>query len=142
MPRTPPQCPMDSILRLLMGPWTTYIIWVLSDKGPQRFGRLRRSVPGISTRMLTERLRMLEGAGVIWREQAETIPPAVTYGLTPRGDDLRSVLDSLGEVADRWKAEGVFEGNGPDAVHNAQIRQASLVGKPRRVRGSQARDRS
>ena len=110
MPKTPPQCPMDSILRLLMGPWTTYIIWVLSDTGPQRFGGLRRSVPGISTRMLTERLRMLEGAGVIWREQAETIPPAVTYGLTQRGDDLRSVLDSLGEIADRWKAEGVFEG--------------------------------
>ena len=110
MPKVPPQCPMDSILRLLMGPWTTYIIWVQSDKGPQRFGALRRSVPGISTRMLTERLRMLEGAGVIWREQAETIPPAVTYGLTQRGDDLRSVLDSLGEIADRWKAEGVFEG--------------------------------
>ena len=44
------------------------------------------------------------------RDRAETIPPAVTYGLTQRGDDLRSVLDSLGEIADRWKAEGVFEG--------------------------------
>ncbi|HCE23460.1 MAG TPA: transcriptional regulator, partial [Hyphomonas sp.] len=44
---------MDAILRLLMGPWTTYIIWVLNDQGPQRFGVLKRSVPGISTRMLT-----------------------------------------------------------------------------------------
>jgi DNA-binding HxlR family transcriptional regulator len=59
--------------------------------------------------MLTERLRMLQGAGVIWREQAETIPPAVTYGLTPRGDDLRIVLNALGEIADRWKADGFFE---------------------------------
>lgn len=109
MVRTPPQCPMDSILRLLMGPWTTYIIWVLSDQGPQRFGALKRAVPGISTRMLTERLRMLQGAGVIWREQAETIPPAVTYGLTPRGDDLRNVLDALGDIAERWKADGVFD---------------------------------
>ncbi|EAQ02609.1 transcriptional regulator family protein [Pseudooceanicola batsensis HTCC2597] len=100
---------MDSILRLLMGPWTTYIIWVLSDQGPQRFGALKRAVPGISTRMLTERLRMLQGAGVIWREQAETIPPAVTYGLTPRGDDLRNVLDALGDIAERWKADGVFD---------------------------------
>jgi DNA-binding HxlR family transcriptional regulator len=102
---------MDAILRLLMGPWTTNIIWVLSDQGPQRFGALKRSVPGISTRMLTERLRMLQGAGVIWREQAETIPPAVTYGLTPRGDDLRSVLDAFGEIANRWAAEGVFDDN-------------------------------
>jgi len=62
--KTPPACPMDSILRLLMGPWTSYIIWVLSDQGPQRFGALKRAVPGISTRMLTERLRMLQGAGV------------------------------------------------------------------------------
>jgi len=111
MRKMPAQCPMDAILRLLMGPWTTYIIWVLGDQGPQRFGALKRAVPGISTRMLTERLRMLQGAGVIWREQAETIPPAVTYGLTPRGDDLRSVLDSLGEIAERWEAEGVFEDN-------------------------------
>ncbi|MBC7164765.1 MAG: helix-turn-helix transcriptional regulator [Roseovarius sp.] len=103
---------MDSILRLLMGPWTTNIIWVLSDQGPQRFGALKRAVPGISTRMLTERLRMLQRAGVVWREQAETIPPAVTYGLTPRGNDLRSVLDAMGEIAQRWKAEGVFEQEG------------------------------
>lgn len=99
-------------LRLLMGPWTTYIIWVLSDQGPQRFGALKRAVPGISTRMLTERLRMLQGAGVIWREQAETIPPAVSYGLTSRGNDLRSVLDALGEIAHNWEHEGVFAGEG------------------------------
>jgi len=141
MPKTPPQCPMDSILRLLMGPWTTYIIWVLSDKGPQRFGALRRSVPGISTRMLTERLRMLQGAGVIWREQAETIPPAVTYGLTQRGDDLRSVLDSLGEIADRWKAEGVFEGAMDRMPLKIGKSGKRAVYKPRRM-GSPARDRS
>ncbi|WP_240312930.1 winged helix-turn-helix transcriptional regulator [Sulfitobacter faviae] len=107
--KTPPACPMDSILRLLMGPWTTYILWVLSDGGPQRFGALKRAVPGISTRMLTERLRMLQAAGVIWRDQTQTIPPAVTYGMTERGDDLRQVLEALGEIAQRWQAEGAFE---------------------------------
>ncbi|WP_454271895.1 winged helix-turn-helix transcriptional regulator [Roseovarius sp. MBR-51] len=79
----------------------------MTDKGPQRFGALKRAEPGI-TLMLTERLRMLQGAGVIWREQAETIPPAVTYGLTSRGNDLRGVLDTLGHIAERWKDEGVF----------------------------------
>ena len=100
---------MDAILRLLMGPWTTYILWVLSDQGPQRFGVLKRAVPGISTRVLTERLRMLQAAGVIWRDQTQTIPPAVTYGLTERGDDLRHVLGCIGEIAQRWQAEGAFE---------------------------------
>jgi len=103
-----PACPMDSILRLLMGPWTTYILWVLSDGGPQRFGALKRAVPGISTRVLTERLRMLQAAGVIWRDQSQTIPPSVTYGLTTRGDELRQVLESLGDIAQRWQSEGAF----------------------------------
>ena len=108
MKKSPPVCPMDAILRLLMGPWTTYILWVLSDQGPQRFGVLKRAVPGISTRVLTERLRMLQASGVIWREQTQTIPPAVTYGLTNRGEELRQVLENLGEIAQRWQAEGAF----------------------------------
>ncbi|OUS05471.1 transcriptional regulator [Rhodobacterales bacterium 52_120_T64] len=103
---------MDSILRLLMGPWTTYILWVLNDQGALRFGVLKRAVPGISTRVLTERLRMLQAAGVIWREQTQTIPPAVTYGLTDRGEELRQVLDSLGEIAQRWQIEGAFNTSG------------------------------
>jgi len=104
----PPSCPMDALLRLLTGPWTIYILWVLSEHGPQRFGALKRAVPGISTRILTERLRMLEQAGVVWRRQAQTIPPAVTYGLTERGMELRTVLDGLGEIARRWQEEGRF----------------------------------
>lgn len=105
LPRT---CPMEGLLRLITGPWTIYILWVLSEHGDQRFGAIKRLVPGISTRMLTERLRMLEHAGVIWREQAMTIPPAVTYGLTDRGLELRGVLDTLGGIARRWDAEGAF----------------------------------
>jgi len=101
---------MEAILRLLMGPWTAYILYVLRAEGPQRFGALRRAVPGISTRILTARLRMLQSAGVIWREQTQTIPPAVTYGMTARGEELGGVLDGLGEIAQRWQAEGAFEG--------------------------------
>jgi DNA-binding HxlR family transcriptional regulator len=104
----PFSCPMEALLRLVTGPWTIYILWVLSAHGPQRFGAIKRLVPGISTRMLTERLRMLEHAGVVWRKQATTIPPAVTYGLTERGTELRGVLDTLGSIARRWEAEGAF----------------------------------
>ena len=53
---------MDFILRMLMGPWTTYILYNLKTHGPQRFGELKRRVAGISAKMLTERLRTLEGA--------------------------------------------------------------------------------
>jgi DNA-binding HxlR family transcriptional regulator len=98
-------CPMDYILRMLMGPWTTYIVYNLRTYGPQRFGELKRRVAGISAKMLTERLRTLEGAGLIKRDYEATIPPKVTYSLTPRGHELDEVLEKLAEVAIRWQSE-------------------------------------
>ena len=95
-------CPMDALLRLLMGPWTTYILWVLRQQGPTRFGQLKRQLPGISSRVLTQRLRMLASADVIFRDYKPTIPPEVTYGLTGRGMELGDVLDSLNAIASRW----------------------------------------
>jgi len=98
-------CPMDFILRMLMGPWTTYVLYNLKTYGPQRFGELKRRVAGVSAKMLTERLRMLEEARVIFRHYEPTIPPQVTYGLAPRGEELRGALDMLNEVALRWQNE-------------------------------------
>lgn len=98
-------CPMDFILRMLMGPWTTYILYNLKSHGPQRFGELKRRVAGISAKMLTERLRTLEGAGLLRRDYEATIPPKVTYSLTKRGHELDGVLNSLAEVGTRWETE-------------------------------------
>ncbi len=98
-------CPMDFILRMLMGPWTTYIVYNLKTHGPQRFGELKRRVAGVSAKMLTERLRTLEGAGLIKRDYEATIPPKVTYSLTARGHELDEVLGGLADVAIRWQAE-------------------------------------
>jgi DNA-binding HxlR family transcriptional regulator len=96
---------MDYILRMLMGPWTTYIVYNLRTYGPQRFGELKRRVAGVSAKMLTERLRTLEGAGLIKRDYEATIPPKVTYSLTARGHELDGVLGGLADVAIRWQAE-------------------------------------
>jgi DNA-binding HxlR family transcriptional regulator len=98
-------CPMDFILRMLMGPWTTYIIYNLRTSGPQRFGELKRRVGSISAKMLTERLRTLEGAGLVSRDYEATIPPKVTYTLTRRGHELDGVMEKLAEIAVRWEAE-------------------------------------
>lgn len=106
---TPPKesvsCPMDFILRMLMGPWTTYILYNLKTHGPQRFGELKRRVSGVSAKMLTERLRTLEGAGLVRRDYEATIPPKVTYSLTPRGRELDGVMGQLAEIGRRWAAE-------------------------------------
>jgi DNA-binding HxlR family transcriptional regulator len=100
-----PSCPVDFILRMLMGPWTTYIVYNLRTFGPQRFGELKRRVAGVSAKMLTERLRTLEGAGLVRRDYEATIPPKVTYSLTARGHELDEVLGKLAEIAIRWTNE-------------------------------------
>lgn len=100
------QCPMDSLLKILMGPWTTNILWLIHSNGPTRFGQLKKRMPGISSKMLTERLRMLEEVGILHREQEATIPPKVTYSLTERGHDLNKVLDGLHSLALKWDCPG------------------------------------
>ncbi len=98
-------CPMDFILRMLMGPWTTYVLYNLKSHGPQRFGELKRRVAGVSAKMLTERLRSLEGAGLVRRDYEATIPPKVTYSLTQRGHELDEVLGTLADIGTRWETE-------------------------------------
>ncbi|MEK9968450.1 MAG: helix-turn-helix domain-containing protein [Ferrovibrio sp.] len=99
------ECPVDAVLRLLMGPWTTYILYVLRTQGPRRFGELKREVGGISAKVLTERLRMLEEARLVHRDYQATIPPQVTYSLAPRGAELNPMLDALKDIALRWQTE-------------------------------------
>ena len=73
--------------------------------GPTRFGALRRQIDGISSRLLTERLRDLEEKGFIYRHYEPTIPPAVTYGLTKRMQEISGALDKLDELAHKWQDE-------------------------------------
>ncbi len=96
-------CPLDSLLRVLAGPWTIYILCRLHNNGETRFGQLKRQMPGISSKMLTERLRSLEKAEIIFRHQAPTIPPQVTYGLTTEGRELTTILDQINTLAGRWQ---------------------------------------
>jgi DNA-binding HxlR family transcriptional regulator len=94
------------MLELLTRPWTLHILWYLSANGPMRFGVLRRHVEGISARVLTERLRTLEGAGFVFRHYEQTIPPAVTYGITDRMKDIQKVLTQLEGLSRKWQGEG------------------------------------
>ena len=109
--RRPQECPQrcprgtHELLQLLTRPWTMHILWVLSASGPTRFGALRRQIDGISSRMLTERLLLLEAKGFIYRHYKPTIPPAVTYGLTKRLSEIRETFGTLDELARKWHEE-------------------------------------
>jgi DNA-binding HxlR family transcriptional regulator len=76
-----------------------------------RFGVLRNNVAGISSRVLTERLRMLEDKGFVFRHYEPTIPPAVTYGITERMKDIEKVLAQLEGLALKWRGEGGTAGD-------------------------------
>jgi DNA-binding HxlR family transcriptional regulator len=104
--KSPSPCAIGGLLELLTRPWTLHILWSLSTNGPMRFGVLRKNVDGISSRVLTERLRTLEGKGFIFRHYEPTIPPAVTYGITDRMKDIEKVLSQLEGLARKWHAEG------------------------------------
>jgi DNA-binding HxlR family transcriptional regulator len=79
-----------------------YILCVLDKHGVLRFGELRRQVEGISPKVLTDRLRMLETIGLVQRDYQPTIPPIVTYQLTERGKELSQPLYHLYDLAVRW----------------------------------------
>ncbi|MDO5621333.1 MAG: helix-turn-helix domain-containing protein [Paracoccus sp. (in: a-proteobacteria)] len=99
-------CPVDTMFSVVSGQWTTLLLYMLATQGPQRFGALQRLIPRISTKVLTDRLRMLERADLVHREQAATIPPQVTYSLTARGEELQRAIQMLGDIALRWGTEG------------------------------------
>ncbi len=109
---SPPRCPVEALLQLLTGPWTIHILWVLQQRGPLRFGALRRAVGHVSAKVLTQRLRLLEKEGLIYRDYVPTIPPQVTYGLTARGEELGEVVEGLEAVARRWRAAEGEAGSG------------------------------
>src|SRR5271166_2731257 len=102
---TPSPCSIGGLLELLTRPWTLHILWALSHNGPMRFGVLRRQREGICARVLTERLRTLEGAGFVFRHYEQTIPPAVTYGITERMKDIEKVLAQLEGLSKKWQGE-------------------------------------
>src|SRR3984885_2053631 len=106
----PSPCAIGGLLELLARPWTLHILWALSHDGPMRFGVLRRQVEKISARVLTERLRTLENAGFVFRHYEQTIPPAVTYGITERMKDIEKVLAQLEGLARKWQGEGTRVG--------------------------------
>lgn len=96
------RCPVHGLLNLLSGSWTSYIIWLMHENGSLRFGQLKKHMPGISAKVLTERLRKLEEAGFVSRFQEMTIPPKVTYSLTKRGQQLQAPLCQLSQLAQKW----------------------------------------
>src|SRR2546422_175525 len=116
-------CSLAKALDVIGERWTLLIVRELALKGACRYTDLRNGLPGIASNLLADRLRELEKAGVITREDAP--PPIATtlFRLTPRGEQLRPVLDDLM----RWGLPLMNEQPVEDAVRSHWLARALEV---------------
>ena len=87
-------CPVRDMMQQIGGKWSTLLLEVLADR-PYRFGELRRMIPDISQRMLTQTLRDLQADGMIERTVYPTTPPSVEYKLSPMGHSFLVPLSAM-----------------------------------------------
>ena len=89
-----PGCAVEATLSLIDGKWKGVILYHLLE-GTLRFGELRRRMPNVTQRMLTNQLRELEEDGLITRKIYAQVPPRVDYSMTKRGRSLQPVITAL-----------------------------------------------
>lgn len=93
-PKTLPTCPVEITLALISNKWKVLIMRDLLS-GAKRFGELKKSLDGISQKVLTAQLRQMEESGLLTRTVYPEVPPHVEYTLTALGYSLEPVLDAL-----------------------------------------------
>jgi DNA-binding HxlR family transcriptional regulator len=102
-------CPIANAARLLGDRWTLVILRDLAEDGPLRFSELQDSSEGISPRTLADRLRQMEGAGLLTRESFREIPPRVQYTLTSKGQATIPVVEALRSFGETWLTDAEKE---------------------------------
>lgn len=98
-----PACPVEVTLTLIGNKWQVLILRELME-GTRRFKELQRSIGGISQKVLTGNLRMMEENGLVHRAVFAEVPPRVEYSLTPLGRSLSPVLDALRAWGENYRA--------------------------------------
>ena len=92
-----PACPIATTVQLIGNKWKLLIIRNLLLR-PWRFNELKKSLEGISQKVLTECLRSMEADGIVTRTVSPETPPRVEYALSALGESMRPILDSM----ERW----------------------------------------
>lgn len=98
----PETCELTECMAIIRGAWAPNVIWHLRE-GPRRFSELRIDIPPVSAKVLSQRLRELQGRGVVRRSVQPTSPPSVEYSLTQLGKELIPALDAIVKVGHRLK---------------------------------------
>ena len=91
----PANCPSRTVLDHVTSKWGVLVLMALTTEPSLRWGELRRTIEGVSEKMLAQTLRTLEQDGLVHRAAQPVIPPRVDYSLTPRGRELTEHLIPL-----------------------------------------------
>ena len=97
-----PACPVETTLTLISDKWKVLILRDLLD-GTKRFGELKKSVGGVSQKVLTAQLRDMEDSGLVSRKVYAEVPPRVEYSLTDLGRSLQPILDAMRNWGTEYK---------------------------------------
>lgn len=89
-----PACPVATTVNLIGNKWKLLILRDILT-GPKRFGELRKSLEGISQKVLTDNLRSMEHDGLVNRTVYPEVPPRVEYSLSELGDTIRPIMDAM-----------------------------------------------
>jgi DNA-binding HxlR family transcriptional regulator len=117
-------CPVEATIDVIGGKWKPLILWWLHQR-TYRFAELRRLIPGITEKVLTQQLRELEADGIVGRRVFATIPPKVEYSLTEYGNSLKRALNAICEWGQlHMQRIGAVE-KSPGLKTNASTRQAA-----------------
>ncbi len=88
-------CAIELTLDIIGGKWKPIILWRLAKNDVLRFSELKRSMGGITQKMLTQQLRELEAYEMVHREVYAEVPPKVEYSLTKQGKSVMPILDIM-----------------------------------------------
>lgn len=97
-----PACPVEITMGLIGEKWKVLIIRDLLT-GTKRFGELKKSLTGITQKVLTNNLRQMEASGLINRKVYAEVPPRVEYSLTETGLSLKPILDSMVQWGNEYR---------------------------------------
>lgn len=97
-----PACPVEITMGLIGDKWKVLIIRDLLT-GTKRFGELKKSLSGITQKVLTNNLRQMEQSGLIIRKVYAEVPPKVEYSLSDTGLSLKPILDSMVEWGNNYR---------------------------------------
>ena len=97
-----PACPVEITMGLIGDKWKVLIIRDLLT-GTKRFGELKKSLSGITQKVLTNNLRQMESSGLVLRKVYAEVPPKVEYSLSDTGFSLKPILDSMVEWGNEYR---------------------------------------